>query len=102
MKIFLLFNLEIQQVLKLNTFVITGFILKNNTPEDQKILIYFDTAYNKFGENNSWHQANVERFFSKDELLIGKDYWNFVCNDENVFDIVFYQYKISSQYINTH
>ena len=54
---------------------------------------------NKFGENNSWHQANVERFFSKDELLIGKDYWNFVCNDEHGFDIVFDQYKISSQYI---
>ena len=99
MKISLLFNLEIQQVLKLNTFVITGFMMKNNTPEDQKILIYFATAYNKFGENNSWHQENVERFFSKDELLIGKDYWNFVCNDENGFDIVLDQYKISSQYI---
>ena len=74
-------------------------MLKNITPVDQKILIYFATAYNKFGENNSWHQANVERFFSKDELLIGKDYWNFVCNDENGFDIVFDQYKISSQYI---
>ena len=36
---------------------------------------------------------------SKDELLIGKDFWNFVCNDENGFDIVFDQYKISSQYI---
>ena len=41
----------------------------------------------------------MERFFSKDELLIGNDYWNFVCNDENGFDIVFDQYKISSQYI---
>lgn len=74
-------------------------MLKNITPSDQKILIYFATAYNKFGESNSWHQANVERFFSQDELLIGKDYWNFVCNDENGFDIVFEQYKISSHYI---
>ena len=32
-------------------------------------------------------------------LLIGKDYWNFVCNDENGFDIVFDQYKTTSQYI---
>lgn len=32
-------------------------------------------------------------------MLIGKDYWNFVCNDENEFDIVFDQYKTSSQYI---
>lgn len=62
-------------------------------------MIYFATAYNKFGGNNSWHQTNVERFFSKDELLIGKAYWNFVCNDENGFYIVFDQYKISSQYI---
>ena len=37
--------------------------------------------------------------FSRDELLIGKDYWNFACNDEHGFDIVFDQYKISSQYI---
>ena len=50
-------------------------------------------------EKNLWHQANIEWFFSKDELLIGKDYWNFVCSDENGFDIVFDQYKISSQYI---
>lgn len=75
------------------------FMLKNIISSDQKILIYFATAYNKFGENNLWHQANVERFFSKDELLIGEDYWNFVCNDDNGFDIVFDQYKISSQYI---
>ena len=75
------------------------FMLKNITPEDQKVLIYFATAYNKFGENNSWHQANVERFFSKDELLIGKNYWNFVCIDENGFDIVFDQYKTFLQNI---
>ena len=75
------------------------YILKNITLTEQKILIYFATAYNKFGENNSWHQANVERFFSKDELLIGKNYWNFVCNDEHGFDIVFNKYKVSSQHI---
>lgn len=74
-------------------------MLKNITSSEQKILIYFATAYNKFGENNSWHQANAERFFSKDELLVGKDYCNFVCNDENGFNIVFDQYKTSSQYI---
>lgn len=66
---------------------------------NMKILIYFATAYKKFGENNLWHQAKVERFFSKDKLLIGKDYWNFVCNNDKGFDILFDQYKISSQYI---
>ena len=37
--------------------------------------------------------------FSKEELLIGKDYLNFVCNDENGFDIVFDQYKIHKRRI---
>ena len=45
------------------------------------------------------NQENVQRFFSKFELLICKDYWNFVCNDEHRFEIVFDPYKISSQYI---
>ena len=75
------------------------FMLKNIIPADQKIFIYFSTAYNKFGENNDWHQANVERFFSPDELLIGKKYWNFVCNDSNGFNIVFDQYQNSAIYI---
>ena len=75
------------------------FMLKNIIPEEEKILIYFATAYNKFGENNIWHQANVERFFSPDELLIGKKYWNFVCNDDKGFDIVFDQYTVSAKYI---
>lgn len=75
------------------------FMLKNILPADQKILIYFATAYNKFGEDNLWHQANVERFFSNSELLIGKQYWNFVCNDKDGFNIVFDQYKISARYI---
>ncbi|MGN1061558.1 MAG: TdeIII family type II restriction endonuclease, partial [Candidatus Scatosoma sp.] len=74
-------------------------LLKNAVPSDEKIYIFFATAYNKFGENNVWHQANVERFFSVDELLIGKDYWNFVCNDDNGFNIVFEQYKQSARYI---
>lgn len=75
------------------------FMLKNKISDDEKIVVKFATAYNKFGEGKEWRQASVERYFSKDELLIGKDYWNFVCNDENGFDIVFDQYKQSSIYI---
>lgn len=75
------------------------FMLKNSISPDEKIMIYFATAYNKFGENNVWHQANVERFFACEELLIGKDYWNFVCNNNEGFDIVFDQYKKSAEYI---
>ena len=64
-----------------------------------KINIYFGTAYNKFGEGNFWKQERVRQFFSDEELLIGKDYWNFVCNDKNGFDVIFDQYKISSNEI---
>lgn len=75
------------------------FMLKNMINTDEKVVIKFATAYNKFGEGEEWHQANVERFFSRDELLIGKDYWNFVCNDTKGFDIIFDQYINSSIYI---
>lgn len=75
------------------------FMLKNLIPNTEKVVIKFATAYNKFGEGKDWHQANVERFFSTDELLIGKDYWNFVCNDKDGFDIILDQYKISSIHI---
>lgn len=37
--------------------------------------------------------------FAREELLIGKEYWDFVCNDENGFSIIFDQYKKSSSYI---
>ena len=44
----------------------------------------------------------VENFiFAEDELLIGKDYWNFVCDDEKGFDIIFEQYKVSANKIKT-
>ncbi|HBN10680.1 MAG TPA: TdeIII family type II restriction endonuclease [Ruminococcus sp.] len=78
------------------------FLLKNklkNKPE-QKIKIFFATAYNKFGEGNEWKQANVRTFFAEEELLIGRDYWNFVCNDNDGFNIVINQYKNSAKYIN--
>lgn len=75
------------------------FMLKNNTPEEQKIKVFFATAYNKFGEGEEWHQSSVETYFAREELLIGKDYWNFVCNDNDGFNIIFDQYKQSSEHI---
>lgn len=44
-------------------------------------------------------RKRVKQFFAEDELLIGKDYWNFVCDDPEGFNIVFEQYKKSSEYI---
>ena len=74
------------------------FLLKNQLKDDKtaQVKIFFGTAYNKFGEGKAWRQERVKQFFAEDELLIGKDYWNFVCNDEDGFDVMFQQYKRSS------
>lgn len=79
------------------------FLLKNQLKDekDAKIKIFFGTAYNKFGEGKAWKQERVKQFFADDELLIGKDYWNFVCDDANGFDIIFEQYKKSADKIKT-
>lgn len=77
------------------------FILKNSLKDrpDDKIMLFLGTAYNRYGENSEWKQERVKQFFAEEELLIGKDYWNFVCDDSEGFDIVFEQYKKSSEYI---
>ena len=77
------------------------FLLKNQLKDDKTahIKLFFGTAYNKFGEGNQWKQERVRQFFAEEELLIGRDYWNFVCNDERGFDIVFAQYKESAEKI---
>ena len=76
------------------------FLLKNKLEDsDEKIKVLFATAYNKFGEGNEWKQSQVRQYFDERELLIGREYWNFVCNDEHGFDIVFEQYRKSANYI---
>ncbi len=77
------------------------FLLKNQLKDDTtaKIKIFFGTAYNKFGEGKVWKQERVRQFFADEELLIGTEYWNFVCNDKEGFDIVFNQYKKSAEKI---
>ena len=76
------------------------FILKNSlVGTDETVKIYFATAYNKNGEDNEWKQERVKQYFAEDELLIGKQYWNFVCDDEDGFNIIYSQYKESLKYI---
>lgn len=75
------------------------YLLKNKVPTDEQVVIYFATAYNKFGEGNTWNQERVKQFFAREELLIGKDYWNLVCKDPCGFDIIFEQYRRSARYI---
>ena len=77
------------------------FLLRNQLKDDPNasVKIFFGTAYNKFGEGKQWKQERVRQFFAEDELLIGKDYWNFVCDDKDGFSIVFEQYKCSAEKI---
>jgi len=77
------------------------FLLKNLLKNDPtaKVFIFFGTAYNKFGEGVEWKQERVRQFFADDELLIGKDYWNFVCDSPAGFEIIFNQYKKSANKI---
>lgn len=74
-------------------------ILSNILGNNANIKCYFATAYNRFGENKEWKQGRVLQFFSKDELLIGKDFWNFICCSERGYDIVIDEYKKSSSFI---
>lgn len=71
-------------------------ILSNSLGKDAKIKCHFATAYNRFGEGKEWKQTRVLQFFSKDELLIGKDFWDFVCCSDKGYDIVIDEYKKSS------
>jgi len=75
-------------------------ILANSLDKDAKIECYFATAYNRFGEDKEWKQTRVLQFFSKDELLIGKDFWNFICCSNRGYEIVIDEYKKSAYLIN--
>jgi len=68
-------------------------ILSNTLPRDAKIKMFFATAYNRYGEGKPWRQERVRQFFSDEELLIGRDFWNFVCKSDEGYDIVLDAYK---------
>lgn len=74
-------------------------ILSNTLGENAKIRCYFATAYNRYGEGQPWIQGRVRQFFSEQELLIGKDFWNFICKSELGYEIVIDEYKKSAYLI---
>ncbi len=74
-------------------------ILSNTLERDSLILIYFATAYNRYGENNPWRQERVRQFFSDDELLIGRDFWNFICRSENGYTTIIEAYRDNASVI---
>lgn len=74
-------------------------ILANTLDKDAEIYCYFATAYNRFGEDKPWAQGRVRQFFSEEELMIGKDFWNFVCKTDRGYEIVLDEYKKNSHLI---
>jgi len=68
-------------------------ILSNTLPEKANIRVFFATAYNRFGEGRPWKQERVRQYFSDNELLIGKDFWDFVCKSNEGYNIVLEAYK---------
>jgi hypothetical protein len=68
-------------------------ILSNVLPANTEIKIFFATAYNRYGENEPWKQERVKQFFSNEELLIGKDFWNFICRSDKGYNIVLEAYR---------
>jgi hypothetical protein len=74
-------------------------ILSNTLSEGTTITIHFATAYNRFGENKPWKQERVRQFFAQEELLISKDFWNFICQLSNGYDIVLDEYRKNAHFI---
>jgi hypothetical protein len=65
---------------------------------DSVIRLYFATAYNKFGESEIWKQERVKQFFGEDELLIGRDFWNFICDSNDGNRMVLEAYKQNAHF----
>lgn len=75
------------------------YILSNNIGSADNIKLFFATAYNRYGEGNEWRQGRVRQFFAEDELLISRDFWNFVCKSDQGYDIVLSEYQKNAHFI---
>ncbi len=74
-------------------------ILSNTLPANTPIRIFFATAYNRFGEGKPWRQERVRQFFAEDELLVGADFWNFICQSPKGYEWVIAEYQANSRLI---
>lgn len=74
-------------------------ILSNVLAPKTEIKIFFATAYNRFGEDKPWKQERVKQFFAEEELLIGKNFWNFICKTERGYEYVLSAYRESAPLI---
>ena len=71
-------------------------IISNTLPLETDIRVFFATAYNRFGENNAWNQQRVRQYFAEEELLIGRDFWNFICRSEEGYNWVLDAYRTNA------
>jgi len=76
-------------------------ILSNTLPQSVDISIFFATAYNRFGEGKPWLQGRVRQFFADEELLIGKDFWDFVCKSDAGYQTVLVAYRENAHMIKS-
>jgi len=74
-------------------------ILSNTLPTSTSIRIYFATAYNRYGEGKPWRQSRVRQFFAEDELLVGADFWNFICQSPRGYNWVLDEYRNNAHMI---
>jgi hypothetical protein len=74
-------------------------LLTNELGSKSKVSIYFATGYNRYGEGNPWTQGRVRQFFADDELLISRDFWNFVSDDIKGYQTVLDEYNSQSHVI---
>jgi hypothetical protein len=71
----------------------------SSLPANNVIKVFFATAYNRFGEGKPWKQERVRQFFSDEELLVGKNFWDFVSKSKEGYNIVLDEYKNNAQLI---
>lgn len=76
-------------------------ILSNTLPAEAPITIHFATAYNRYGEGKPWRQERVRQFFADEELLIGRDFWNFICQSDQGYAWVLDSYRESAHLITS-
>ncbi len=67
------------------------YLENDNNISEFEIKPYFATIYNKNlidGTNDDWIQERVREHFDNEELLIGKEFFNFVCDtdDEDLWE----------------
>lgn len=74
-------------------------ILANSLPEDAQITLHFATGYNRYGEDKEWRQERVCQFFARGELLIGRDFWNFVAKSPHGYEWVLGTYRDNAHVI---